>query len=43
VLRGDLISIGIWMLREADAVEDGGSDVFRNLIEISAMIRDGLK
>ena len=43
VLRGDLISIGIWMLRETDAVEDGRSDVFRNLIEVSAMIRDGLK
>ena len=43
VLRGDLISVGIWMLRETDAVEDGRSDGFRNLIEITAMIRDGLK
>lgn len=43
VLRGDLISIGIWILRETDAVENGRSHGFRNLIEVSAMIRDGLK
>ena len=28
VLRGDLISIGIWILREADAVENGRSHGF---------------
>ncbi len=43
VLRGDLISIGIWILREAEALEAGRSNCFRGLIEISAMIRDGLK
>jgi flagellar protein FlaF len=43
VLRGDLISIGIWILREADALEAARSNGFRSLIEVSAMIRDGLK
>ncbi len=43
VVRGDLISIGIWILREADTVEAGRSNSFRGLIEVSAMIRDGLK
>ncbi len=43
VVRADLISIGIWILREADAVEAGRSNGFRSLIEVSAMIRDGLK
>ncbi len=42
-LRGDLISIGIWILRETDAIEKGRSNGFRSLVEISGMIRDGLK
>ena len=43
VLRGDLISVGISILRETDAIEAGRSNSFRGLIEVSAMIRDGLK
>lgn len=43
VLRGDLISVGIWILREAEALETGRSPSFRALIDVSAMIRDGLK
>ncbi len=43
VLRGDLVSVGIWILREADTIQAGNSDNFRGLIEICTMIRDGLK
>lgn len=42
-LRGDLISVGIWILRETDSIEQGRSSGFRSVIEISAMIRDGLQ
>ncbi|VFU06944.1 flagellar biosynthesis regulator FlaF [Methylocella tundrae] len=43
VLRGDLVSIGIWVLREADAIQAGRADGLDSLIEVCAMIRDGLK
>ena len=42
-LRANLISVGIWILREADDVRAGRSDNLRSLIEISQTIRDGLK
>lgn len=42
-LRANLISIGMWVLREADAVRQGQSDNFEGLIEVSAIIRDGIK
>ncbi|PZO81811.1 MAG: flagellar biosynthesis regulator FlhF [Mesorhizobium amorphae] len=42
-LRASLISIGMWVLREADAVRQGASDNFEGLIEVSAIIRDGIK
>lgn len=43
VLRGDLVSVGIWILREADAIEAGRLSGIRGLIEITGLIRDGLK
>jgi flagellar biosynthesis activator protein FlaF len=43
VLRADLVSVGLWVLREADAIRARRSDGFRGLIEICCMIRDGLK
>jgi len=42
-LRADLISIGIWVLREAEQIRLNRSDDFENLIEITAMICEGLK
>ncbi|WP_395665166.1 flagellar biosynthesis regulator FlaF [Methylocella sp.] len=42
-LRGDLISVGIWVLRESDRLRAGGPDGFRSLIEVCATIRDGLR
>jgi flagellar protein FlaF len=40
-LRANLISIGIWMLREAAAM--GKEPDFEAMIAINTMIRDGLK
>ncbi|WP_011579623.1 MULTISPECIES: flagellar biosynthesis regulator FlaF [Chelativorans] len=42
-LRANLISIGLWLLREGEEVRQGRSDNFDGLIEISQIIRDGLR
>jgi flagellar protein FlaF len=42
-LRADLISIGLWITKEADLIRFGKSDNFGGLIEICAIVRDGLK
>lgn len=42
-LRANLISIGLWLLREADAVRQGQSDNLDGLIEVSQIIRDGIQ
>ncbi|HWK67464.1 MAG TPA: flagellar biosynthesis regulator FlaF [Rhizobiaceae bacterium] len=42
-LRANLISIGLWLLREAEAVRRGESDNFTGLIDISQIIRDGIR
>lgn len=42
-LRADLISIGLWVMREAEQIRLEKSDNFKGLIEVSAAIRDGLK
>jgi flagellar protein FlaF len=43
VLRADLISIGIWMIKESDSIRSGHSSNYRGLIEICVSVRDGLK
>lgn len=42
-LRANLISIGLWLLREAEQVRQGSSDNFEGLIEVSQIIRDGIQ
>ncbi len=42
-LRADLISIGLWVMREAEQIRLEKSDNFKGIIEVSATIRDGLK
>ena len=42
-LRANLISIGLWVLREAEDVRQGRADNFSGLIEVSQIIRDGLQ
>lgn len=41
-LRAQLISIGIWIMKEVERLRTGASDSFADLIEINAIIRDGL-
>jgi flagellar protein FlaF len=42
-LRANLISIGLWLLREGEAIRQGSSDNFDGLIEVSQIIRDGIQ
>jgi flagellar protein FlaF len=42
-LRANLISIGLWLLREAEEVRQGRSENFEGLIEVSQIIRDGIR
>lgn len=42
-LRADLISIGFWILRESDITRDDKARSIKSLIDISCIIRDGLK
>ncbi len=42
-LRADLISIGIWALKEVDRIERREVDSFADLIDIMQTLRDGLK
>jgi flagellar protein FlaF len=41
-VRAGLISIGIWMLKEADAISKGNSRNFAGLIDVSNVIAEGL-
>jgi flagellar protein FlaF len=41
-IRANLISIGIWMLKEADAISSGKSKNFAGLIDVSSVIAEGL-
>jgi flagellar biosynthesis activator protein FlaF len=42
-LRANLISIGIWVLKEADAIRLGRSSNYGGIADICAIIRDGLR
>ena len=42
-LRAGIISIGIWMMKEIDRVRGGATNDLTAMIEINALIRDGLK
>jgi flagellar biosynthesis activator protein FlaF len=42
-LRANLISIGVWILREAERIRKRESDNFQGIIDITKIIRDGLK
>lgn len=41
-LKARLISIGIWVLRESDAIGDQKSENFAGLIDVSRTIAEGL-
>jgi len=42
-LRANLISIGLWLLRETEDIRQGRTDNFEGLIEVSQIIRDGIQ
>ncbi len=42
-LRADLISVGLWILKEAEDIRFERSTNFRGIIEISEVIAEGLK
>jgi flagellar protein FlaF len=42
-LRADLVSIGLWVMREAEEVRQGRSKDFKGLVEISRTIAEGLR
>lgn len=42
-LRADLISIGIWVLKEAERIRMRQSDNFQGIADVITIIRDGLK
>ena len=42
-LRADLISVGLWIMREAEQIRLGKSHNFKALIEISTVICEGLR
>jgi flagellar biosynthesis activator protein FlaF len=41
-LRASLISIGMWIRKEADLIDQGQSENFDGLIDINRLIADGL-
>ena len=41
-VRANLISIGIWVLKEAEAIRLGSSTNYAGIADICAIIRDGL-
>ncbi|HET6377499.1 MAG TPA: flagellar biosynthesis regulator FlaF [Methylocella sp.] len=43
VLRAELISVGLWIIKEAGQIRCGNSGNFDALIEVCSMIRDGLR
>lgn len=42
-IKADIISIGIWILRETEQIRRGESEDFRDLIEVSQSLREGLR
>lgn len=42
-VRADLISVGLWVMREADDIRLEKSDKFDDLIEVCEVIHEGLK
>jgi flagellar biosynthesis activator protein FlaF len=42
-LRADLISIGIWIMRETEEIRLGRSQNFKGIIDVSRVISEGLQ
>jgi flagellar biosynthesis activator protein FlaF len=42
-LRADLVSVGLWVMREAEEIRQGRSTNFNGLIDVSRTIAEGLR
>lgn len=42
-LRADLVSVGLWVMRETEEVRQGRSSSFSGLIDVSKTIAEGLR
>jgi flagellar protein FlaF len=42
-LRADLVSVGLWVMREAEEIRQGRSSNFAGLIDVSRTISEGLR
>lgn len=42
-LRADLVSVGLWMMRESEEIRHGRSANFAGLIDVSRTISEGLR
>ena len=42
-IRGNIASIGIWVLKEAEAIRLGKSSNYGGIADVCAIIRDGLR
>ena len=42
-LKGQLISVGLWVMRESDTIVRGEANSVTALIDVNTMIMDGLK
>jgi len=42
-LRADLVSVGLWVMREAEEIRQGRSKNFQGLIDVSKTIAEGLR
>ncbi|MBX9864274.1 MAG: flagellar biosynthesis regulator FlaF [Hyphomicrobium sp.] len=42
-LRADLVSVGLWMMRETEEIRQGRSSNFAGLIDVSRTISEGLR
>jgi len=43
VLRADLVSVGLWIIKEAALIRSGQSQNYRGMVDVCTMIHDGLK
>ena len=43
VLRADLMSVGLWIVKEAALIRSSQSQNYRGIADVCLMIRDGLK
>lgn len=42
-LRADLVSVGLWVMRETEEIRQGRSSNFKGLIDVSRTIAEGLR